>query len=349
MVDTILFYSQDFKINDNGSLRITPNDIDYRTGESLGNKILFNEVTGKYARLTLKEYQLAIRNKTGIPYLVIQSSLPKLIHGRNVFTITGREFKESIRLLDTDLKQRGIYFNIYDSLISRLDITRNANIENPFRDYMPIFKVLELVRRTKKEIGTTFQYENTQEEFVIYDKIEEMKHNGVDTSDLPKNILRSEYRMIKARKVKSTLGFYITNELIKNYDILENVYNLKMEKNIFKLKEMDFLHIEKQGTWNELLSKFNEYVKDKSMNTKTKNSFMRYVGEKYLIKRYGLENVLDLMTYGSSYANDKSLKTFERKKRKELQQIQIEMEFEENKTLWQLYKEIENKLLGKVA
>ena len=101
--------------------------------------------------------------------------------------------------------------------------------------------------------GESFLWKNGQQELMIYDKIKEMRVKKPNLKFRSKiNVMRLENRLLKKRKIESSIKFKTLGELYKNYDELKHFHKKEVEKKIFKYSydEIETL------TENDLREKF---------------------------------------------------------------------------------------------
>ena len=143
-----------------------------------------------------------------------------------------------MKILEDRLKQNGIRTNIYNSNLSRLDTFTNIPTDHIFFSYSNLFSLMECSRMKAIDWGgESFLWKNGQQELMIYDKIKEMKVKNPKAKIRTKiNVMRLENRLLKKRKIESSLKFKTLGELYKNYDELKHFHKIEVEKKIFKYK-----------------------------------------------------------------------------------------------------------------
>jgi hypothetical protein len=86
----------------------------------------------------------------------------------------------------------------------------------------------------KRDYGTTFLWGNQAQEICAYDKRAEMQQRKVSIEGVPDHPLRFEWRMLKGRKVRESLGgISSVADLLAGYDHVRHSYVGTMEKQLF--------------------------------------------------------------------------------------------------------------------
>jgi hypothetical protein len=132
------------------------------------------------------------------------------------------------------LKSIGISTDIQTAKVSRLDVFKTVETEEPFECYHPVLSMLRGQRMAKRDYGTTFLWGNQSQEICAYDKRAEMQQRKVPTEGVPDHPLRFEWRMLKGRKVRESLGgISSVADLLAGYDHVRQSYAGTMEKQLF--------------------------------------------------------------------------------------------------------------------
>ena len=123
--------------------------------------------------------------------------------------------------------------------ITRLDITKNSEMDLPCNSYGDVFRLTGAKRGGVSDIkGETLTLGNRQYKACFYDK--ELEDNNISS-----NLFRGEYRLLKKDKVVSVLGHRDPKELVNNWGDLKKIYSSELEKNVFRFKTIDFEGMEK--------------------------------------------------------------------------------------------------------
>jgi len=346
MIDTIKLRTFDFKIESQNSIIIQPSLIDTE-GQSINDSLLFEvgnkKIRGAKAFLNRPNFNVSIKpiaateNKPPVQSLSVQYSIPKLIFSSNYASPSEKDISDSFSLISKNLLKEGISFNINKANLSRVDSFRNIETKDITSSYFPIFNFLSFSRTSKRDYGTTFLYQNSQQELCIYDKIQELNFKGDDVSDLPKNVLRFEHRLLNKSKIDSTLQISKVEELIDNYPVIQTSY-LKSFSKLFKYEPDDI----------ELIL-FNDIEKE-LLFYKSKNS--RYWLNDFLITN-GITNILNYTSIDvlkkavNKVSQNRMLSTRLTKKIDQYySQVFFRTHGKKKKTTYKdLYKEIKEKLL----
>jgi len=224
-------YLNDEKFN----LTINPtvdNILNIDTGKREFRKVSFSRQTNYQKEFWGNDFHI----EDEVKGIFVQVSLPRLLSKTNYKTLNFDEQKTALNLLEDHLKQYGIKTNIYNSNLSRLDTFTNISTDHIFHSYSNLFSLMECSRMKSIDwSGESFLWKNGQQELMIYDKIKEMKSKRpalrIRTN---KNIMRLENRLLKKRKIESSIKFKTLGELYKNYDELKSFHKKEIEKKIFK-------------------------------------------------------------------------------------------------------------------
>ena len=82
--------------------------------------------------------------------------------------------------------EAGIKTSSQEANLSRVRTFKNIKPEEPFSNDYNLLSLLKARRGVKRGYGTTFMVTNSQQEFCIYDKNEEMRNKGIYLSQFPK-------------------------------------------------------------------------------------------------------------------------------------------------------------------
>jgi hypothetical protein len=94
--------------------------------------------------------------------------------------------------------------------------------------------MLRGTRMAKRDYGTTFLWGNQSQEICAYDKRVEMEQRKVALDGVAEHPLRFEWRMLKGRKVRESLGgISSVADLLAGYDHVRQSYVATMEKQLF--------------------------------------------------------------------------------------------------------------------
>lgn len=132
--------------------------------------------------------------------------------------------------LKDELLQNGIELNFDDALISRLDLTKQAETRQPCSNYANLFQYLHMPRYKDKntyESGFTYGAQKSSKQVVFYDKREELLQAKKITLDA--NLTRCEIRY-KKRAGKNT-GIFQYGALTNiKPEQLEHIYTKELSQ-----------------------------------------------------------------------------------------------------------------------
>ena len=199
------------------------------------------EVKGLKATIYDKKYSLFITSR----YKELTFSLPKV----NQFDINLRYedrkgAQNAIELIQDSLEEKGISVNLMDGIIKRADIYKNINLDHPFYEYENILKWIRCRRSTTSRHESTFYYKNGRRELIIYDKTKELidkEKIKPETEMIIGSQMRVEYKCKNKEAVSSFLMFNTVQDLIDNWESLNDIYNNNLRNFIFCLDELDKL------------------------------------------------------------------------------------------------------------
>jgi hypothetical protein len=353
-IDTLKFYLSDFEVSQRNKLMLHPAKID-SNGEPQGEYVLWRnqggEVRGNKASFNDDINVTIMGLGSGVKCLV-QCSLPKIFNGEgsNLELLSREQTADAIEMVRKSFESVGIKGNIQNAGISRIDTTRNILTDDRVSSYSKVLQVLKAKRSVKTSYGTeTFNWGNKQQEITAYDKVEEMQHQKLSTDGLP-DILRIETKLLNASKVKSVLGgIRVADVLQKDY------YRNIQDKHLVMLEDYLFRESPK------IVQFKGQRDLEKELSA-SKNIFGRNFVQAYL-KMKGLESVLERYTmdeFISAYLRLSDIKDATHKKtlryrmqknlfKLHLQSEQIQSELFKKRNFADMYTEIRDKALSKVA
>jgi len=166
----------------------------------------------------------------------IHFSLPKYKHGEhNYYPISQIEARECINHINDDLEAHGIYTDIINSNLSRVDLFLNIPTKYPFEHYKPLFEKLHGNRLKYTTLGTTVYFSNSRWEISIYDKKKELENNKFIIPDLSENVMRFEIRLMNKLKCTEVLKMATLNELLDSWNSLVPLFKKILTKSIFSV------------------------------------------------------------------------------------------------------------------
>ena len=168
--------------------------------------------------------------------IFLQTSLPRLLNENNLKTLTLSDQQTALKFLESKLRTYGIRTNILNANLSRVDTFTNISTDFNFYSYSGLFSLMECSRMKAVGYGNeSFLWKNGNQELMIYDKVREMMEKSTKWFlNERKNVMRFENRLLKKRKILSTIKFKTVDELYKNYDELKDFHKKEITKKIFK-------------------------------------------------------------------------------------------------------------------
>jgi len=245
MLDTVKVYipEGEYSISDRSRIEVQPSKIIAGTGEKLSEFQLFKTIAGRnhygskaflnhaLFNLDLKPLHFTENKSIGC---FLHFSVPKVHNGSNYYSVGEQGTETVFRLVEELLKEQGFYTNLNHAYFSRIDTFKNIQPEETFETYSALFSLLNASRKVKRSYGTTFLVSNTQQEFIVYDKLREMEIHRIDTSSFP-NTMRFEHRLLNKNKINTVLGFTQVSELFKGgYAVIRDKRKESWRENLFK-------------------------------------------------------------------------------------------------------------------
>lgn len=172
----------------------------------------------------------------------VQFSAPKVATGNNYYTANKAETQLALKQVESHLSEGGIHCNLKEGNLIRLDLTQTAETEFPFRTYMPVLHLLEGKRAKEKRAyqAQTMLWGNSMIQACCYDKIAEMQTHKLETSMFPENSFRAELRLLKKKKVQSSLHLESAGELVKYWSEVREQRQSLLKDLLFKTAPEDF-------------------------------------------------------------------------------------------------------------
>jgi hypothetical protein len=242
MLDTLKLSLTDYEISPDANLDVQPSTLNFATGEVRGNFPLFRRgvgfVQGAKAFHNADDFNVSVQPfSPSQPQSIgcqVQFSVPKLANGSNYEPADFAATEAALVTIECELASIGITTNIKTARLSRLDACRSVRTSEPYQAYAPVLARLQGQRVAKRDYGTTFLWHNTVQEVCVYDKREEMKRRKKNLARVPRNVVRFEHRLLKARKVRDVLGFGTAGDLLQGFDQVAVGYKAAMEKQLFR-------------------------------------------------------------------------------------------------------------------
>jgi len=193
-----------------GEISPSVNIIGYRASKAYLNTDTFN--------YTCKAKQLP--NGQVMPLEAVKFSVPKVL-GMDIpgVSLDAFDISDALGVVRDELRENGIHTDTFDAGLWRVDSTVDVITEYPYEAYSSVFENMQYHHFTDANFGSTYRLDGKTKEYCIYDKIAEYQKRGVDTSDMPSNVMRFEYRNTKARACRDA-GFGDVTDLLDKYDEL---------------------------------------------------------------------------------------------------------------------------------
>lgn len=241
MVDTIKIQSDAFGVRPDNDLTVKPAPFKAATGLGLGDYPLWEGVHGRGAYYDAGRWQLDIKPLGGKVRALVHLSVPRMVDGDlNVEPATKQEAVETFGRLEQELSEVGVMLDLKQANLSRLDLFKNVHTDFPFREYVPLFRALD-VQRTKdtRQYGMgTYQYGNSKQQVALYDKVEETR-DKLHVQLNARNLARCELRMFGGEKIGKTTGLFRVRDLLDGWNEQNETYSNYMEQTLFRHKPAD--------------------------------------------------------------------------------------------------------------
>jgi len=195
---------------------------------------------GKQAYLNTKDFNVDLYN--GL--CVVQFSAPKVLTGKNYYTSSREETRQSIQKVQRDLSKYGIKTNLENANVIRVDLTNTIQTKYTMSTYMPVLSMLNGKRaKDKRQYNAqTMLWGNTQIQVCCYDKIAEILSYdpGANIEQYPQNSFRAELRLLSKKKVQSSLEIKTGAEIYKHWDNIKESRENILRDFIFKTEPDSF-------------------------------------------------------------------------------------------------------------
>jgi len=162
-----------------------------------------NGETGQYESLKLKKNNEKMQVNFKGSGLSAKVAVPKVINGNNFEMLGHKANKQAFEYMFDSLTDSGIVFDKKDTRNSRIDITRNLDLNFPVSDY---YNLMSMIPRTKPfNVGSSKYQGNKSFMLCVYDKIQDSidKKQIIPSQYVGKNIGRFEARLQRGSKLKT--------------------------------------------------------------------------------------------------------------------------------------------------
>lgn len=303
--------------------------------------VLFRDSNGKTykgqkAYLNTDLYQMTITDRG----LMVQFNPSKPYHPFQLID-DDNQFQSRIKHVTDDLQGRGVLADWNNAKVCRLDLAKNAVMNNPVSAYGDVFKWLAVKRANKQaQYPDGYMAGNNSFTAVLYNKGAEMQQAGVATTFTDDNLLRVEGQIRKHNAVNSITGCKTLNELQQaGVGHLKTVYRSVINDRVFRQKEIaNNQYVMQFGDELQVIKQLETiYGKKQALTT-----YLKLKGMPSIIAEYGSLQTFGLMLDSAGY----SRKTRAKYMKQLQQQLQVYGK------LWQarennvskLYRELLNKI-----
>jgi len=347
MLDTVKVFISDYSISDSSELKIQPAQFLAGTGEKLNEHELFQTVAGRkhygsraflnteFWNLDLKPYAFA---ENGVACF-LHFSVPKVHNGSNYYSVGEQGTEAVFDKVEEELKEKGFHCNIQNADFSRVDTFKNIEPEEPFETYSALFGLLNARRGLKRSYGTTYLVGNTQQQFIVYDKLEEMRRQELEVSSFPET-MRFEHRLLNKQKINSVLGFVQVADLFKGgYALIKDIRKESWRESLFKYEVEEVVQLGSQELALEM-----EYFARKH-GSRWFSYFLKSYGAFHLAQFAGVEVVEKALEHMEANRMKvyRAVKTLEEAER---ELLFYKKEHASSKTYAVLYEELKDKVLA---
>lgn len=259
-IDTLQVNLAGFDVLPGHAMTVRPSPYLPSTGEVIGDYVLwegqhgasgfFNDSGGRFF--------VDVRPKGGRVGCSVHLSVPKYATGgrHNLNLVDGEVTREVLTDLGKQLEAIGIRTNLLNAGLSRVDLTRNVQGDEPFSVYRPVLSLIEGKRmKDRREYVDGFLFGNTAQQVCVYDKVAQLEAMRTPVAGL-RNVLRFEYRARDGRTAKN-IGFNDVGSLLKNYGEVPGVYRAKLREHVFRFRP-DGLEVLSAKVLEDELTRFAE-------------------------------------------------------------------------------------------
>ena len=345
MIDTLKLMLNEYEIADDSEIRVQPASYELGTGSKVEYPLFQTPSHGSHygskAYLNADNWNLTLKPLPGgrATGAFLQLSVPKNYYGSNFYSVGEEGTKAVLNKVEGELLEKGVHTPLNEADISRVDTFKNIEPEEPFSSYYSLFSLLKARKAVQRGYGTTFLLSNSQQEFCVYDKLEEMRERNLETSNLP-NTMRFEHRLLNKQKVQSTYGMSRVSELFKGgYEIIREKQVESWKNSLFNFTAEEVVLLGSKQLEQEMRVFRDKFPKNWF------SRFLRSYGAYYLASFAGKEVVVE------------ALQNFEADRMKVWRAVQLLEEAEQellvlkqeegsSKTLGVLYEELRKKVLN---
>jgi len=343
MIDTLKVMLNEYEITDDSEIRVQPASYELGTGSKVEYPLFQTPSHGNHygskAYLNADNWNLTLKPLAGgrATGAFLQLSVPKNYYGSNFYSVGEEGTKAVLSKVEGELKEKGVHTPLNEAYLSRVDTFKNIEPEEPFSSYYSLFSLLKARRAIQRGYGTTFLLSNSQQEFCVYDKLEEMRERKLETAGLPPT-MRFEHRLLNKQKVQNIYGFGRVGE------IFHGGYEVIREKQVESWKGSLF-----NFTAEELVLLGSKQLEQEMRRFKERSpsgwfsKFLKAYGAYYLASHAGKEVIVEAL---QNFEADRmkiwrAVQVFEEAER---ELMVLKQEEGSKKTLGSLYEELRRKV-----
>jgi hypothetical protein len=347
VIDTMQLLLTDYDAS-KAKLILQPSSVDMKTGAVQGNFPLWHNgekmVEGAYAYHRDDHFNVTIKPQPRPGGLgvgtacYVRFEVPKFAGGNNYHPVDEKGTKKALGDAEKCLKAVGIRTDVRTAQISRLDAFKNVVAAEPMSCYQGVLSVLSGRRMKQRGYENGFLWENGSQEICVYDKLQKMRHDKLGIKGLPRNSQRFEWRGLKARKIRDSLGFRTVGELLADYERVREFYHETMQKHLFRYSVKDVEVLLASDIKAEMVFFQENYGRE------WLSHYLRVFGLHSLLQKASLETVLGVV---EEIAESKMKKS---RLKSDLQRYRFQAESltcfgDSKRTTGQLYEELKSKVL----
>lgn len=200
---------------------------------------------------------------------------------------TGKDFSDTVKGIRQEMETIGINAGIDQMKLVRLDLAKQAEMSNPFGNYIDAFRMLKGKRaKEQRQYPSDYIVGNTRWQTIGYDKGEELRQHKYSIPE--KNLMRLESRWLKGQSVSAQFQL---NSLPELADLTPG------ELNSIYASHLNNRYFPKQFEGHQMVMDF-ETVIDQMKTAQTKFGkgwFIKYISavsiDTFLVQLGGLEMV----------------------------------------------------------
>lgn len=347
MIDTLTLDLQKYHVKDNPNLELIPARVNLRTGSMGQEADLFGGYVGAKAYVNTEKVHLDIFPcRDGLVHAFMHFSAPKQVEDDNYKELTYSGFMDALGRAEGELEKLGVEAKLHEAKITRLDLFKNIFPDEPVMSYAKVFELLEAnYAKDKRTYGSDgWLMGNKQQQYCIYNKIQEMRGSGKVIEGLPET-MRFEHRTLNSNKVETYYQFSTVEGLKRfGWDALYQKRRETWKRNFFKyeIQEVETLAV------SQLVTELMHFKEKEIRGEKQRNwvdDCLRSYGAYYLCEIGSVEIVREALQFlGADRMKIYRMVQDMRERRLEIEGLRGSDA--DNKTLGVLYSELKEKVLA---